>query len=333
MSIIRRREFVALLGGAAAAWPLAARGQQGERMRRIGVLWAIAENDQDAQLRVKAFEAGLRELGWVEGRNLRIDYRWSPGDANLLRVQAAELVASAPDLILATSTPVMAALRQGNPLPIVFVQVTDPVGQGVVSNWARPGGNITGFTTFEFTIGSKWLQTLKEVSPLPVKRVAVMFNPHTAPFAHMFWQPVEDAAPSFDVEPIQAPVREVGEIEYTIEALARDGNGGLIVLPDVTTTNHRDLIIALAARHRLRAVYPYRFFVASGGLISYGPDIIDPFRRVASYVDRILKGEKPASLPVQAPTKFELVINLKTAKALGLDVPPQLLARADEVIE
>jgi putative ABC transport system substrate-binding protein len=332
MPDVRRREVIALLGGAAAAWPAAARAQQGERVRRIGVLWAIAESDPDAQLRVKAFEAGLRELGWMEGRNLRIDYRWSPGDANLLRVQAAELVGSAPDLILATSTPVMAALRQGNSLPIVFVQVTDPVGQGVVSTWARPGGNVTGFTTFEFTIGSKWLQTLKEVSP-PIKRVAVMFNPHTAPFAHMFWQPVEEAAPSFGVEPIQAPVREAGEIEHTIEALARDGNGGLMVLPDVTTTNHRDRIIALAARHRLPAVYPYRFFVASGGLISYGPDIVDPFRRAAGYVDRILKGEKPAALPVQAPAKFELVINMKTAKTLGLELPPMLLGRADEVIE
>ena len=328
---MRRREFISLLGGTAAGWPLSARAQQSNRTRLLGVLLAMAPSDPEAQLRVKAFEAGLRELGWTEGRNLRLEYRWAAGDAALLRKQATELVGLAPDLILATSTPVLAALRQENPLPIVFVQVTDPIGGGFVPNLARPGGSLTGFTSFEFTIGSKWLEALKHVAPA-VTRVALIFNPDTAPFAHMFWQPVEDAAPSFDVEPMQAPVRDVGEIERTVAAFARQ-NGGLMVLPDVSTTNHRDLIIALAARHRLPAVYPYRYFATSGGLMSYGSDLADVYRRAASYVDRILKGAIPGDLPVQAPAKFEFVINLKTANALGLTVPPLWLGRADEVIE
>jgi ABC-type uncharacterized transport system substrate-binding protein len=242
------------------------------------------------------------------------------------------LVGLAPDLILATSTPVLAALRQEKTLPIVFVQVTDPIGGGFVPNLGRPGGSLTGFTSFEFTIGSKWLEALKHVAPA-VTRVALIFNPDTAPFANLFWQPVEDAAPFFDTEPMQAPVRDVAEIEHTIEAFARNANGGLMVLPDVSTTNHRDLIIALAARHRLPAVYPYRYFATSGGLMSYGSDLADVYRRAASYVDRILKGAVPGELPVQAPAKFEFVINLKTANALGLTVPPRWLGRADEVIE
>jgi ABC-type uncharacterized transport system substrate-binding protein len=331
MSGMRRREFVILLGGStAAAWPLAARAQN--RLRVVGVLLAMAPDDPEAQLRIKAFEAGLRELGWTEGRNLRLEYRWAVGDATLLRKQATELVSLAPDLILATSTPVLAALRQEKTLPIVFVQVTDPIGGGFVPNLARPGGSLTGFTSFEFTIGSKWLEALKHVAPA-VTRVALIFNPDTAPFAHLFWQPVEAAAPSFDVEPMQAPVRDIGEIEHTIAAFARHASGGLMVLPDVSTTNHRDLIIALAARHRLPAVYPYRYFATSGGLMSYGSDLADIYRRAASYVDRILKGAVPGDLPVQAPTKFEFVINLKTANALGLTVPPRWLGRADEVIE
>jgi putative tryptophan/tyrosine transport system substrate-binding protein len=328
---VRRREFIALFGGA-AVWPLAARAQQSNRVRLVGVLLAMAPSEPEAQLRVKTFEAGLRELGWTEGRNLRLEYRWAPGDATLLHSQATELGGLAPDLILATSTPVLAALRQGTSLPIVFVQVTDPVGGGFVPNLARPGGYLTGFTSFEFTIGSKWLEALKHVAP-KVKRVALIFNPDTAPFAPMFWQPVEDAAPSFDVEPIQMPVRDVSEIGHAIEVFVGDGNGGLMVLPDVSTTNHRDLIIALATQHRLPAVYPYRHFAASGGLMSYGSDLADVYRRAASYVDRILKGAVPGDLPVQAPVKFELVINLKTANALGLAVPPLWLGRADEVIE
>ena len=301
-------------------------------MRRVGVLQATAENDPETQARTKAFRQGLAALGWTEGRDILIDYRYAAGDAARIKAYAAEMVSAGPDLILANSTPVVAALRQGNPLPIVFVQVTDPIGQGFVASLARPGGNITGFTAFEPAMGSKWLAMLKEIAP-GVARVALMFNPDTAPFARMFWQPVEDAAPSFDVKPIQAPVRDVGEIEHAIEALARDGNGGLMVLPDISTTNHRDLIIALAARHRLPAVYPFRYFAANGGLMSYGIDVADVYRRAASYVDRILKGEKPSDLPVQAPTKFELVINLKTAKALGLTVPISMQQRADEVIE
>ena len=329
---MRRREFIALLGGAAACWPLGARAQQSNRLRLVGVLFAMSPSDPESELRVRAFEAGLRELGWTEGRNLRLEYRWAPGDAALLHSQATELVGLAPDLILATSTPVLGALRQGNPLPIVFVQVTDPVGGGFVPNLARPGGYLTGFTSFEFTIGSKWLEALKHVAP-EVQRVALIFNPDTAPFAHLFWQPVVEAAPAFDVEPIQVPIRDVGEIEHAIEAFARAGNGGLMVLPDVSSTNYRDLIIALAARHRLPAVYPYRHFAASGGLMSYGTDVADVFRRAASYVDRILKGAAPGDLPVQAPAKYEFVINLKTANTLGLTVPPLWLGRADEVIE
>ena len=329
---MRRREFIAILGGAAAGWPLGARAQQSNRLRLIGVLFAMAPSDPDAEMRVKAFETGLRELGWVEGRNMRLEYRWAPRDPSLLLNQATELVSLAPDVILATSTPVVAALRQGNPAPVVFVQVTDPIGNGFVPNFARPGSYLTGFTTFEFTVGSKWLEALKHVAPA-VQRVALIFNPDTAPFAHLFWQPVVEAAPAFDVEPIQTPVRDAGEIKHAIESFAREANGGLMVLPDVSTTNYRDLIIALAARHRLPAVYPFRYFAASGGLMSYGSDLADVYRRAASYVDRILKGAAPGDLPVQAPSKFELVINLKTANALGLTVPPLWLGRADEVIE
>jgi putative tryptophan/tyrosine transport system substrate-binding protein len=329
---MRRRQFITLVG-AAAAWPLAARAQQSGHVRRVGVLMASAQSDPEAQARVRAFEAGLRELGWVEGRNLRLDYRFVP-DAGRLRAQATELVALAPDLILAVATPVLGGLLPvSRALPIVFVQVTDPVGGGFVPNLARPGGRVTGFTTFEFTIGSKWLEALKEIAPT-VKRVAVVFSPDTAPFAPLFWQPVVDAAArSFAVAPMQMPVRDSGELAAELEAFAREADGGLMVLPEVSTLNNRDLIIALAARHRLPAVYPMRSFAAGGGLFSYGSDPADIFRRSAAYVDRILKGANPGDLPVQAPSKFELVINLKTAKALGLTVPPLMLARADEVIE
>ena len=331
-SYIRRRKFLATLGGAAAALPLAARAQQAERMRRIGVLMGLVAGDPEAQSRVAAFEDGLRELGWVKGRSLSIEYRWA-GDGNVLRDHAAELLAMAPDLILANSTPVTVALRkQSGAVPIVFTQVVDPVGQGLVSNLAHPGGNVTGFTSFEFSIGTKWLEALKQTAPR-VTRVALVFNPQSAPFADLFLRPIEAAAPSFSIMPIGAAVRDPADVDRVFDALAREPNGGLIVLPDISMTNYREAIVALAARHRVPAIYPLRFFAASGGLMSYGTDVNEVFRRAAAYVDRILKGTSPGKLPIQAPTKYELVINLKTAKALGLAVPPSLLARADEVIE
>jgi putative tryptophan/tyrosine transport system substrate-binding protein len=327
---MRRRDFIGIFGSA-AAWPLAARAQT-KRMRRIGVLMGLVVDDPEAQSRVAAFENGLRELGWVKERNLSIEYRWA-GDGNVLRDHAAELLATAPDLILANSTPVTTALReQSRAVPIVFTQVTDPVGQGLVPNLAQPGGNVTGFTSFEYSIGTKWLEALKQTAP-HLTRVALIFNPESAPFADLFLRPVEAAAPSFSVVPIAAAVRDPADVDRVFDALAREPNGGLMVLPDISMANYRKAIIALAARHRLPAVYPYRYFAASGGLMSYGIDGTDVFRRAAGYVDRILKGTSPGELPIQAPTKYELVINLKTARALGLDVPPTLLARADEVIE
>ena len=334
---LRRRDFIALLGGAGlllAAKARRARAQQPERMRRIGVLMSLAANDPEAQVRVAAFEKGMRDLGWVEGRNLQIEYRWAPGDAaNLLRSHARELVGAAPDLILANSTPVTLALQeQGHTVPVVFVQVTDPVGQGLVASLAHPGGNLTGFTSFEFSIGTKWLEMLKVVAP-HITRVALVFNPKTAPFADLFWRPVEAAASSFDVTAVSAAAHDAAEIENVLDVFAREPNGGLMVLPEVSTVNHRDLIITIAARHRLPAIYPFRSFAASGGLLSYGTDVSDVFQRAASYVDRILKGARPGELPVQGPTKFELVMNLRAAKMLGIAMPPLLLARADEVIE
>jgi putative tryptophan/tyrosine transport system substrate-binding protein len=334
---MRRRDFVGLLAGAAAApllWPLAARAQRTDRsMRRLGVLMAIAANDPEARRRVAAFDQGLRELGWVDGRNIGIDYRWAPDDAELMRGEAAALVAAAPDVIFANSTPLVTALRkQSTTLPMVFVQVTDPVGQGLVPNLARPGGNVTGFTNFEFAIGGKWLQTLKEIAPA-VTRAGVVFNPQTAPYAGKLLRPIEDAAAKLAVASMALPGADAAAIEAAVAAFARAPNGGLIVLPDVSTVHHRDLIIALAARHRLPAVYPYRFYAVSGGLLSYGTDVDEVFRRAAGYVDRVLRGEKPGDLPVQAAAKFETVVNLRTAKALGLDTSPFLLARADEVLE
>jgi putative ABC transport system substrate-binding protein len=329
---IGRREFVATLGAAATAWPIAARAQQLDRMRRIGVLMSFAAKDPEAQSRAAAFENGLREVGWVKGRNLRIEYRWAD-NPDVLRTHATELVGMAPDLILANSTPAIAALQeQRQAVPIVFTQVTDPVGEGLVSNLAHPGGHLTGFTSFEFSIGTKWLETLKEVAPR-VTRVALVFNPQTAPFADLFWRPVEAAAPSFAIVPISTGARTFAELERIVDAFAREPNGSLMVLPDVSTLNYRDAVIGLAARHRLPTIYPFRIFAADGGLLSYGTDVSDVFRRAASYVDRILKGTKPGELPIQAPTKYELVINLKTAKALGLEIPDKVLALANEVIE
>jgi putative ABC transport system substrate-binding protein len=331
-SYIRRRKFLATLLGGAAAWPFAARAQQGERVRPIGVLMNTAADDPEGKARNAAFERGLQELGWTDGRNVRIDYRWGAGDADRIRRYAAELVSLSPDIILtvgsATAGPLLQATRT---VPIVFVQAPDPVGAGFVDSLARPGGNATGFTLFEYGISGKWLELLKEIAPR-VTRVAVLRDPAIAAGTGQLGA-IQSAAPSFGVELSPLGVRDPGEIERAITAFARSSNGGLIVTVSTLAGVHRDLIVTLAARYKLPAVYYARYIVAGGGLISYGPDFVDQHRRAAGYVDRILKGEKPADLPVQAPTKYELAINLKTAKALGLDVPPTLLARADEVIE
>ena len=328
---MRRREFMAVLGGASIGWPLAARAQ-GERMRRIGVLMGIAESDPARQSFVTAFTEALQELGWSSGRNIRIEYRWGAGDAERIRNFARELVEMQLDLIVGHTTPVAAALKaQTRTVPIVFTQVSDPVGSGFIDGFAKPGGNITGFTNLESSMGSKLGELLKEVAPT-ITRVAVMFNPDTAPDrGTYFLRPVEAAAPSLHVEVIPAPVHNDAEIEAAITTLAP--GTGLIVMPDIFILAHREQILALADRHRLPAAYAYRLFAASGGLLSYGTDLADLFRRAARYVDRILTGTKPAELPVQQPTKFELVINLKTAKTLGLNVPLSLQAGADEVIE
>ena len=329
---MRRREFITLLGGAAAAWPLAARAQQGERMRRIGVLLPAAADDPEFQARVGAFLQGLAQLGWTIGRNVRIDTRWATTNAADIRRHAAELAALAPDVILAHGASTVGPLLQATrTVPIVFPVVGDPVGAGFVDSLARPGGNATGFMTFEYSLSGKWLELLKQIAP-GVTRVAVLRDPAIASGTGQFGA-IQAVAPSLRVEVSPVNVRDAGEIERAVAAFARSSNGGLIVTASALAALHRDLIITLAARHKLPAVYYERYFVAAGGLISYGPDYVDQYRRAAGYVDRILKGEKPADLPVQAPTKYELVINLKTAKALGLDVPPTLLARADEVIE
>jgi putative ABC transport system substrate-binding protein len=331
---IERRTFISLLGGAAVTWPLAAREQQPDRIRPIGVLMSFAESDAEAQAWIAAFREGLQKLGWTEGRNIRIDTRWAaPRDAKSRQRFAKELVAMHPDLILASTTPPTAALlQQTRTIPIIFAIVADPVGSGFVASFARPGGNATGFTNLEPTMTGKWLELLKEIAPR-VNRVASLFNPATAPYAESFLKLFKAAARSFAVEAIVAPVHDTSDLESVVAAQARNSNGGLIVLPDSFMSAHRAEITSLAARYRLPAVYPYRFFAELGGLLSYGNDQLDNFRRAASYADRILKGEKPSELPVQAPDKFELVINLKTAKALGLDVPWQLQQRADEVIE
>jgi putative ABC transport system substrate-binding protein len=327
---MKRRTF--LLGGAAAvAWPLAARGQQ-DRMRRIGVLMNIAADDPDSPIRLAALLQGLQQLGWTVGQNIQIDYRWGGGSAELMRKYAVELVALAPDVILAHSSAAVAPLLEATrTVPIVFAVVADPVGAGYVDSLARPGGNATGFTNFEYTIAGKWLELLKDVAP-GVTRAAVLRESAIAAGPAQFGA-IRAVAQSLGVEVRPVEVRDSGEIERAITAFARGSNDGLIVTGSPAAIVHRALIVALAARHRLPAVYNTRIFVTSGGLISYGADNIDPFRRAASYIDRILKGEKPADLPVQAPNKYELVINLKTAKALGIEMPTSVLARADEVIE
>jgi putative tryptophan/tyrosine transport system substrate-binding protein len=328
---MKRRQFITLLGGAAAAWPLAARAE-GERIRRIGVLMTLAADDPEGQARLTAFVQGLQELGWTDGRNVRIDYRWPAGDAERTRRYATELAALAPDVILAGGGSVVPSLLQATrTVPIVFTQTPDPVGAGLVNSLARPGGNATGFLLYEYGISAKWLELLKEIAPR-VTRAAVIRDAAIASGTGQ-WGAIQTAAPSFGVEVSPVNLRDAGEIERDVAVFARSPNGGLILTASTLAVVHRDLIVTLAARHKLPAVYSSRFFVADGGLISYGPDSIDPHRRAAGYVDRILKGEKPADLPVQAPTKYELAINLKTAKSLGLEVPPTLLARADEVIE
>jgi putative tryptophan/tyrosine transport system substrate-binding protein len=327
---IRRREFVVTFGSA-AAWPLAARAQQTERIRRIGVLMNLAADDPESSARLTAFVQGLQELGWTDGRNVRIDTRWGAGDAELIRRYAVELVALSPDIILASGAGMYALQQVTREVPIVFVLVPDPVGAGIVLSLARPGGNATGFTPYEYGISAKWLELLKEIAPR-VMRVAVVRDAALAAGMAQ-WGALQSAAPSFGVDLTPVGVHDAGEIERALTAFARTQNGGLIVTSSALATTHRNLIVTLAARHKLPAVYYARFSVTEGGLISYGPSFVDPFRRAAGYIDRILKGEKPADLPVQAPTKYELVINLKTAKALGLEIPPTLLARADEVIE
>jgi putative ABC transport system substrate-binding protein len=329
---MRRREFVTLIGGA-AAWPLAARAQQPDRMRRIGVLMAVPENDHEYQAFLAAFREGLQKLGWAEGRNIRIDTRWAALDAEAMQRFAKELVALQPDLIVSQSTPTTASLlQQTRTIPIIFALVIDPIGSGFVASLPRPGGNVTGFIAMEGSLAGKWLELLKEIAPR-VTRVAFLFNPATAPYAEYFLNPFKAAAASFAVEGIATPVRDSSELESVVAAQAREPNGGLIVMPESFLNTHRVEITSLAARYRLPAVYAFRFFTEFGGLLSYGNDFIDNYRRAATYVDRILKGEKPANLPVQAPTKYELVINLKTANALDLDVSLRLQQRADEVIE
>jgi ABC-type uncharacterized transport system substrate-binding protein len=329
---MQRRDFVTLLGGA-AAWPVTARAQQQVRLRRLGVLEGNRANDPQAQANAAALVQGLAALNWKEGDNLRIDWRWGGGDPALFARYAAELVALGPEVLLADSTPSLEVLRlQTRTIPIVFVGVFDPIGQGFVASLARPGGNITGFGAFDSPMAGKWLEMLTQITP-PVTRVAVLFNPATTPYAGLILRTIEDAAPSFAVAVRAAPVDSDSEIEAMMAGLAREERGGVLVLPTVFTVSHRDAIIALAARHRLPAVYSFRFFAADGGLMSYGSDLADLHRRSAAYVDRILKGDRPGDLPVQQPTKFDLVINLKTAKALGLKVPLTLQVAADEVIE
>jgi putative ABC transport system substrate-binding protein len=328
---VRRRDFITLLGGA-TTWPLAARAQQGEHMRRIGALMLLGADDPEAPALVGAFSQGLAEAGWIIGRNARIDYRWYQGNAEAARAYAAELLALTPDIILASATQGATAVKQlTRTVPIVFVNVADPVGSGIVDSLARPGGNITGFMLFDFSFGGKYLDLLKEIAP-HLSRVAVFRN-DTNPAGIAVFSVIQAMATSAGLQVTPVSVRNSDEIASAVEAFAHSPDGGAIVPGNALATGHRDLILKLIARYKLPAIYYDRFSVANGGLMSYGPDWADQFRRAAGYVDRILKGEKPGDLPVQAPTKYELVINLKTAKALGLTVPQSLLARADEVIE
>lgn len=329
---MRRRELIILLGAAAVAWPSTARTQQTELVRRIGVLMPGNAADQENQNRIAALQQGLHKLGWIDGRNMRIDYRWGGYDVDRIRSSALELLALEPDVILAVSSPVMAALQQlTHTMPIVFVNITDPVGAGFVDSLARPGGNITGFALFEYGLAGKWLGLLKQIAPA-VTRVAVIRDSKTTAGIGQ-WAVIQAMAPSLGIELSLVNIRDAGQVESDIASFARLPNGGLIVTANPLATQHRELIIRLARDHKLPAVYFERYYVTGGGLISYGPHMVDQFQHAGAYVDRILKGEKPANLPVQDPTKYELAVNLKTAKALGITVPPTLLASADEVIE
>jgi putative ABC transport system substrate-binding protein len=329
---MRRRDFITIVGGGAAAWPLAVRAQQGERVPRIGAQIGTLETDPESKARVAAFEHGLQALGWIVGRNVHIDYRFSSADPTLTQKYAAELVSTTPDVILANSPLVLRALRQQtSTIPIVFALVVDPVGEGFIKSLAQPGGNITGFTSFEYQLSGKWLEVLREIAP-GVRQVAVI-NQSENVAAVGYLDALESVAQTAGVQLVPTDVRDAVEMEQAIATIARQPRGGLIILPSPLGLVHREKIVKLAAQHRLPTIYPYRYYVASGGLMSYGVDTVEVFRRSASYIDRILKGEKPNALPVQQPTKFELVINLRAAKALGLEVPPNLLARADEVIE
>ena len=331
-SHVRRRDFIKLIAGSAAAWPLVAQAQQPERMRRIGVLMNRTAADPEGQARLTAFQQALQQLGWNDGRNIRIDIRWGEDNIDRERKYAAELVALAPDIILASGTVSVTALQPiSGTVPIVFAVVTDPVGAGFVDNLARPGGNVTGFMIYEYSLAGKWLELLKQIAP-GVTRVAVLRDP-TNPSGIAVFGAIRATAQSLGVQVSPVGIRDAGEIERALAALARSGNGGLIVTPNASGSVERELIVTLAARYKLPAIYPFRYLVNSGGLMSYGTDLVDQFRLAAGYVDRILKGEKPGDLPVQAPTKYQMMINLKTAKALGLNVPNTLIGLADEVIE
>jgi ABC-type uncharacterized transport system substrate-binding protein len=329
---MRRREFITYLGSA-VAWPLAANGQTPDRMRRLGVLMAVAESDADVRKGISIFQQTLQEFGWKDGHNIRIDYRWGGADAERIQVLAKELVDQEPDILVGHSTPsAKGLLKQTRSIPIVFLTVTDPLGQGLVASLSHPGGNITGFSVFEFSLGSKWLETLKQISP-GIRRVTAIYNPETAPYYGLYLQSINAAVPALAVESIAAEVHSEADIENVIRKVGSEPDNGLFVLPDSHNVVHRKRIIEFAAQYRLPTIYYFRYFASDGGLISYGPDEMDLFRRTAGYVGRILKGAKPSDLPVQQPTKFELVINLKTAKAMGVQMPGSLLARADEVIE
>jgi putative tryptophan/tyrosine transport system substrate-binding protein len=330
---MQRRDFIKVIAGLAATWPLAARAQQSERMRHIAILMAFSENDSEAQSWAGGFREELAKLGWTEGHNIQIDTRWATADVKSLEQSAKQLVALQPDVILTGSTPATAAMRQQtNTIPIVFAMVGDPVGSGFVASLSRPGGNLTGFTPIENSLGGKWVELLKEIAPR-VARVAMVFDPAMAPFASYYLNPFKAAAASLGMEAIVAPVDDMAAFERIVATSAREPNSGLVVMPDAFTIGHHADITSLVARYRVPTVYPFRVFAKVGGLVSYGSSALDEFRRAASYADRILKGAKPSELPVQTPINFDLVINLKTAKALGLDVPSSIRMRADEVIE